>query len=201
MSKYIKWNRGKVHGRRGQRSESQGVGFTKMCTTVSKVEWLVLGGGEGNEIGLNNYDPSKEPGGCDCCDGTGAQPRGATPHPRWEVAAKRSYPMSKVRSFSCTLLKQQWRDTPRPRYEKGVGRGHQRADRLKHNHRQLANLIKQTAALSNSMKLSHALQGHPRGVGHGGEFCQNVIHWRRECQTNSVFLSWEHHEHYEKVKK
>ena len=32
-----------------------------------------------------------------------------------------------------------------------------------------SNLITQTTALSNSMKLSHALWGHPRWAGHGGE--------------------------------
>ena len=37
-------------------------------------------------------------------------------------------------------------------------------------------------------------------MGHGGEFWQNVVHWRREWQTTSVFLSWEHHEQYEKAK-
>ena len=25
-------------------------------------------------------------------------------------------------------------------------------------------------------------------MGHGGEFCQNVVHWRREWQTISEFL-------------
>ena len=34
-----------------------------------------------------------------------------------------------------------------------------------HNHRQLANLITWTTALSNSMKLSHAVWGHPRWMG------------------------------------
>jgi len=38
-----------------------------------------------------------------------------------------------------------------------------------HNHRKLVNLITQTTALSNSMKLSHAVWGHPRWAGHGGE--------------------------------
>ena len=33
-------------------------------------------------------------------------------------------------------------------------------------------------SVSNSMKLSHALWGHPRWTGHGGE-----VHWRREWQT------------------
>ena len=38
----------------------------------------------------------------------------------------------------------------------GVGRGHQRADTLKPNHRKRANMITRTTALSNSMKLRHA---------------------------------------------
>jgi len=29
------------------------------------------------------------------------------------------------------------------------------------------------------MKLSHAVWGHPRRMGHGGEVWQNVVHWRR----------------------
>ena len=32
--------------------------------------------------------------------------------------------------------------------------------------------------MSNSMKLSHAVWGHPRRMGHGGEVRQNVVHWR-----------------------
>ena len=31
-------------------------------------------------------------------------------------------------------------------------------------------------------------------TGHGREFWQNVVHWRREWQTISVFLPWEPHE-------
>ena len=69
-----------------------------------------------------------------------------------------------------------------------------------HNHRQWANLITWTTALSNSMKLSHAVWGHPRWTGHGGEVWQNVVHWRRKWQTTSVFLPWEPHEQYEKAK-
>ena len=42
--------------------------------------------------------------------------------------------------------------------------------------------------------MSHALWGHPRWMGHGGEFWQNVVHWRREWQTISVSLPWEPHE-------
>ena len=36
---------------------------------------------------------------------------------------------------------------------------------------------------------------------HSEEFWQNVVHWRRECQSTPVFLSWEPHEQYEKVKR
>ena len=50
---------------------------------------------------------------------------------------------------------------------------------------QLANLITRTTALSNSMKLGHAVWGHPRRTGHGGEVWQNVVHCRREWQTTS----------------
>ena len=49
--------------------------------------------------------------------------------------------------------------------------------------------------------LSHAVYGHPRQMGLGGGFWQNVVHWRREWQTTSVFLPWESHEKYEKVKR
>jgi len=36
--------------------------------------------------------------------------------------------------------------------------------------------------------MSHAVQSHPRWTGHGGEFSQNMVHWRREWQTNPEFL-------------
>ena len=36
---------------------------------------------------------------------------------------------------------------------------------------------------------------------HGGESWQNMVHWRRECQTTSAFLPWEPHEQSEKVKR
>ena len=38
-------------------------------------------------------------------------------------------------------------------------------------------------------------------MAHGGEFWQNVAHWRREWQTTSIFLPWEPHKQYEKAKK
>ena len=40
----------------------------------------------------------------------------------------------------------------------------------------------------------------PRQTSHGGEFCQNMVHWRRECQTTSVFLHWDDHEQYKKAR-
>ena len=42
-------------------------------------------------------------------------PRGAIPCWRSGRAVVRRYPLSKVRSSSCALLEQPWRDTPRPR--------------------------------------------------------------------------------------
>ena len=61
-------------------------------------------------------------------------------------------------------------------------------------------LISPASVRSNSMKLSHAVWGHPRWAGHGGEGWQNVVQWRREWHTTSVFLPWEPHERYEKAK-
>ena len=113
-----------------------------------------------------------------------------------------------------------WGDTPRPRYGAaaalcwssheeiphaqgnrnpskmvGVARGHQRADTLKlYSQKTSQTNNTRTTALSNSMKLSHAMWGHPRWTGHGGEVWQNVVYWRREGQTTSVFLPWEPHE-------
>ena len=50
------------------------------------------------------------------------------------------------------------------------------------------------------MKLSHAMWGHPGQAGHGGEVRQNVVHWRKEWQTTSVFLPQEAQGQYEKAK-
>ena len=88
-----------------------------------------------------------------------------------------------------------------PRKIKSKVRETQVQGKRNHTHRQLANLITWTTALSNSMKLSHAVWGHPRQTGHGGEVWQNVVHWRRERQTTSVFLPWELHEQYKKAKR
>ena len=42
--------------------------------------------------------------------------------------------------------------------------------------------------------------GHPRWMGYVGDFWQNVVHWRREWQTTSVFLPWEPNKRYERGK-
>ena len=70
----------------------------------------------------------------------------------------------------------------------GVARGHQRADALKPHSQKTSQSAHRTTALCNSMKLSQAVWGHPRRTGHGGEGWLNVVHWRREWQTTSVFL-------------
>ena len=51
----------------------------------------------------------------------------------------------------------------------GAERGHQRSDRLKPQSQTTSQSDTWTTALSNSMKLSHAVWGHPRRTGHGGE--------------------------------
>ena len=43
--------------------------------------------------------------------------------------------------------------------------------------------------------------GPPKTDESCGEFWKNRIHWRREWQTTSVFLSWEPYEQYEKAKR
>ena len=59
-------------------------------------------------------------------------------------------------------------------------------------------MITWTTALSNSVKLSHALCGQPRQTSHGGEIWQNVVHWRKEWKITSAFLPWEPHEQCER---
>ena len=60
-----------------------------------------------------------------------------------------------------------------------------------HNHRKLSKLFTWITALSNSMKLwampCRATQDRQVTV----EFWWNVVNWRREWQTTSVFLPWE----------
>ena len=69
---------------------------------------------------------------------------------------------------------------------------HQRADRLKTRITE-NQPIWSHGPQSNSMKL----WAMPCRATRDGEFWQNVVHWRREWQTTSVFLPWELHEQYE----
>ena len=48
--------------------------------------------------------------------------------------------------------------------------------------------------------MSMLIWPNPKQTGHGGEFWQNMVLWRREWQTTSVFLPWVPHEYYEKAK-
>ena len=77
-----------------------------------------------------------------------AWPRGATPRPRSGAVA--------ALCWSSREEIPHIQDKRKPRKMVGTERGHQGADRLKPDHRQLANLITRTTALSHSMKLSHA---------------------------------------------
>ena len=38
--------------------------------------------------------------------------------------------------------------------------------------------------------MSHAIQGHPRQMGHSEEFWHNMVHWRRKMPTHSNSLVW-----------
>ena len=51
----------------------------------------------------------------------------------------------------------------------GAERGRQRTDRLKPQSEKTSQSDTWTIALSSLMKLNHAMQGHPRWMGHGGE--------------------------------
>ena len=124
--------------------------------------------------------------------GQEGQPWGDTPHPRYGAAAALCW--SSHEEISHVQHKRNPSKTVR------VARGIRGQPHWNHTHRKLVNLITWTTALSNSMKLSHAMWGHPRRAGHGGEVWQNVVHWRREWQTTSVFLPWEPHAQYEKAK-
>ena len=110
------------------------------------------------------------------------RPRGATPCPRSGQVAKRSNPTFKVRRgghekitliqgkeqqlrFAGAAMKGYPTSKRNPSKTVGVVRGHQRADTLKPNHRQVVNLITWTTTLSNSMKLSYACVGPPKTGG------------------------------------
>ena len=106
--------------------------------------------------------------------------RGATPHPRSGAVAALCW--SRREEIPHIQGKRN------PSKTVGVGRGHQRANRLKPQSQTTSNLITRTTALSNSMKLSYAVWGHPRvmversdrmwstGEGNGNHF--SILAWR-----------------------
>ena len=60
-----------------------------------------------------------------------------------------------------------------------------------HNHRKLTKMITWTTTLSKSIEIwTVPNRANPRQMGHGGEFWQNVVYWRREWQPTSVFMLW-----------
>ena len=71
----------------------------------------------------------------------------------------------------------------------GVARGHQRVGTLKpYSQKTSQSNHTRTTALSNSKKLSHARRAtQDRQVM--VEKSDNVVHWRREWQTTSVFMT------------
>ena len=78
----------------------------------------------------------------------------------------RRFPSSKVRGSGCALLEQllpHAQGKRNPSKTVGVARGHQKADTLKpYSQKTSQSNNTKTTALSNSMKPSHALWGHPR---------------------------------------
>ena len=91
-------------------------------------------------------------------------------HPTLKVrkGGGRRYPSSRVRSSREEIPHAQGKRNPSKMV--GVVRGHQRADTVKpYSQKTSQSNHTRTTALSNSMKLSHAMWGHPRWRGHGGE--------------------------------
>ena len=70
------------------------------------------------------------------------------------------------------------------------------------NSRSLPKFISTESVMPSShLILCRPLCRHPRRTGHGGEFWQNKVYWRRERQTTLAFLPWEPHENHEKAKR
>ena len=119
---------------------------------------------------------------------------------------ERSYSMFKVRSgsreeillvqgkeqrlhFAGAAVKRYPTSKTNPSKTVGLVRGHQRADRLKPQSQTTSQSNHRTTVLSNSMKLSHALWGHPRWSGHGVEVWQNVVHGRKGMANHFSILA------------
>ena len=95
------------------------------------------------------------------CPRSGQWPRGATPHPRSGAVAALCW-------SSCEEIPQV-QGKRNPSKTAGTERGHQRANRWKPQSQKSSQSDHVDHSLSNSMKLSHSVWGHPRRMGHGGE--------------------------------
>ena len=127
------------------------------------------------------------------CDGAQAWPRGATQPLRVGWWPRRGTPRLRegaAAALCCSRCKERphVHRTNNPNKQVGTARGDQSVDILKLQSQTISQSDHRTTVMCNSMKLSHAVWGHPRQTGHGGEVCQNVVHWRREWQTTSEFL-------------
>ena len=94
-------------------------------------------------------------------------PRGATPGSRSGGAAVRRYPSSKVRSSSEKIP--HIRGKTNPSKMVGVARGHQRGRHTETIITEISQSDHRTTVVSNSVKLSHAMWGHPGWMCYGGE--------------------------------
>ena len=95
-------------------------------------------------------------------------PRGDAPRPRSGAVAERRYSWSKIRSSDREEIPHV-QGKRNPSKTVGTKRGHQRANRLKPQPKKTSQPDHTDHSLSNSMKLSHAVWGHPRRTGHDGE--------------------------------
>ena len=76
---------------------------------------------------------------------------------------------------------------------------HQRADRMKTTITENWSHGPQPCLTQWNYEPCHV--GPPKTDGSWWRALTNVVHWRKEGQTTSVFLPWESHEQYEKAKR
>ena len=96
------------------------------------------------------------------------------PHVQIRGSSREELPYFQVRSSGSAWLESseeipQVQGKRSPSKMVGAERGHQRADRLKPQSQTTSQSVTRTTALSNSMKLSHGMWGHPRWMGRSGE--------------------------------
>ena len=145
-----------------------------------------------------------------------SRPRGDIPRPRSGPAAVKRYPRSKVRISSQEEIahvqgKEQQlhfagaavkgyptykvRETPLRRYALREGIRGQREWKSQSQKTSQSDHMEQPCLTQRNYEPCRG--GPPKTDGSW----QNVVHWRREWQTTSVFLPWEPHEQYGKAKR